>query len=1157
MLMLVVQVGHSQEQTDSTKTIDYLSQLFQTVSPQTAAMIRFGSGTDVALNTGQLDFSIPLVHWEDPDFECPVNLRYDSQGFKPSQPDNYVGRNWFLDYGGVIMREVNGVCDDLSNIHIASEAPRGFLRTARSGKFMPWKVKEDVLEGNPEDHVNQFLYDAVMSFCDDNTYEFSSDIYHFKFGKHSGKFMIDFNGNVIVSGDNGGIYNVDISAYKYPAPQYDYNSAIVITTDDGYEYTFGGNWGSVEFNATSWSLSPAENQSENHVTAFYLTQVKAPSGRVMTFTYLGNNIDAEYHRNPWKLVYEHYSKSLLDNGYNMYYSFSASPVDYSYVKPSLWVNNKMIFFQNGTSDLFNENLHKCRNTLTKVALIASIHTGDKTIDFEYEVRSDKSMYNHDLIYTFPRKCGAILKKVSYSGYGNITEESVLDYRYSNDNRMYLKSVSNTIEGKHAFEYYDGNVDPLTMNIDFWGYWRGKANPVESLIPEISDAGGIYASQYVEYGLDEVRHPIYNPAEATLLKTITYPTGGKTRITYESHDYSSFFIKNDSTEFKRVLFDDDANHPCGGARIKNLAHYDSKGNLQSQTSYKYTKLGSDVLSSGILEYMPQYHHFWRSQDAADQRVYLRLYNSDAFNKHEHKSPHIRYSCVTRYNTETYEENKIDPVELQITALSEDQTKTSIIEVGNMNTIYNLISTEEEASRWAYSVSADYEGASGGIRIYKLFMNHATPEVLVYEDTVSDSTVKKMFNPLMQFGAGTYRVEIWKIGMCTIDFETAYYGKTLFDVEGSSVITEFTDHHTNPDWYDYSRVFWSDTFATKASAIPYPQLDDIYLKNNFFIPDDHSIERGKVLKETWLSASNDTVRTVRHEYARSGYDNYGVYARLTPRTSNAVMVGIYSNIVKERFYSYLPVSTVTTEYFPDLNIKHSVTESMNYNDNGYLLNRTVDYGNGDHARTDYSYVFQNRRPETDRYPGLITEVVNTHGYTSAEPSHDMNDLCQTRTIYSYNHRGKLSEIADYVEGDLVSKVTVARCDTLGNPTHIISDSGQEYVVIWGYEGCYPLARIENVSYDQVCNALGVDPYNFLYVPTQYRERLESLRTQLPEAMVYTYDYNHTVGMAKVTDPSGNTIEYEYDTSKRLTLESLVLDDGRKVIMKRSTYNILNHK
>ena len=124
ILMLVAQVGHSQEQTDSTKTMDYLNQMVQAVSPQTAAMIRFGSGMDVTLNTGQLDFSIPLVHWEDPDFECPVNLRYDSQGFKPSQPDNYVGRNWFLDYGGVIMREVNGVCDDLSNIHIASEAPR-------------------------------------------------------------------------------------------------------------------------------------------------------------------------------------------------------------------------------------------------------------------------------------------------------------------------------------------------------------------------------------------------------------------------------------------------------------------------------------------------------------------------------------------------------------------------------------------------------------------------------------------------------------------------------------------------------------------------------------------------------------------------------------------------------------------------------------------------------------------------------------------------------------------------------------------------------------------------------------------------------------------------------------------------------------------------
>ena len=59
------------------------------VSPQTKAMIRYDNSSDVG-NTGSFNYSVPLIHWEDPDFDFPINLNYSGTGFKPSEPDNFT-----------------------------------------------------------------------------------------------------------------------------------------------------------------------------------------------------------------------------------------------------------------------------------------------------------------------------------------------------------------------------------------------------------------------------------------------------------------------------------------------------------------------------------------------------------------------------------------------------------------------------------------------------------------------------------------------------------------------------------------------------------------------------------------------------------------------------------------------------------------------------------------------------------------------------------------------------------------------------------------------------------------------------------------------------------------------------------------------------------
>lgn len=112
-------------------------------SPQLAAIKRHDN-LPVELNTGGISLEIPLVNWKDRDFECPVSLSYSSAGFRPREQDNYVGRNWMLNVGGVVYRKVNGVPDDLNwgLIPIAGDAgpsnyqyANGFLYMLNMHKF--------------------------------------------------------------------------------------------------------------------------------------------------------------------------------------------------------------------------------------------------------------------------------------------------------------------------------------------------------------------------------------------------------------------------------------------------------------------------------------------------------------------------------------------------------------------------------------------------------------------------------------------------------------------------------------------------------------------------------------------------------------------------------------------------------------------------------------------------------------------------------------------------------------------------------------------------------------------------------------------------------------------------------------------------------------
>lgn len=157
----------------------------------------------------------------------------------------------------------------------------------------------------------------------------------------------------------------------------------------------------------------------------------------------------------------------------------------------------------------------------------------------------------------------------------------------------------TKEYEYKFDYYTNSDqeklwpirNPLTFT-DSWGYYsRNGYNPVNK--GEWQLAHSFVTSDFA------VRNPSFNDTRIFTLKSITYPTGGKTEFEYESNDYSKQFnIQENTVENKSGL--------AGGLRIKTLSNYDTDGSLLYSKSYSYKQTIGGITSSGVSKGAPCFY-----------------------------------------------------------------------------------------------------------------------------------------------------------------------------------------------------------------------------------------------------------------------------------------------------------------------------------------------------------------------------------------------------------------------------------------------------------------------------------------------------------------------------------------------------------------------
>ncbi len=733
------------------------------MSPQVADMIRFDQ-TDVSLNTGRIDLEIPLIDFNDPDFDFPITLKYNSGGFIPSQPDNFVGLHWVLNMGGMIYREVKGIPDDASTDEAPINCTKsvGFLALMdRQNPLNDAYYKEGLWGGHPENYVDPDSWHSTARIKGTEI-EASPDIYNFTFGRHSGKFTFNFDGTVNVMPRDGGHYKVDVSRYKIRSAYLNNSSEIRITTDDGYTYCFGGSYDAMEYVALAWkndkiadsffmgqgginqlysgnmvqttnekgekstefecypvegvsTFSPSRTlilSKRNQLDAFHLSRIIAPNGRVLTI-YYSNAVSQQYHEVPLRLFTQD-PAPLVNSGITMNYVLTGSPL--------------------GQTTREHNNLGEYIDktySLKKIALPIAVGTDDKWVDFSYSPRKQGVFIAHAATaWAMGALAGARLDKVTLSyrletGALETVDSTRLNYTMVGGQykRMFLTATDNHKAGKHLFEYNLGStsgmdVDPFTPDIDHWNYWRGIGNKrIVPLMDVLLDPWTNTITHDLKYTTDDRDAPGTNCA-VTLLSKVIYPTGGSTRFEYEPHTYSRVLDRRSRQSYLPILHDATEGPEdvmfAGGARIKKIAYYDDPAggnNKVKETVYRYVKNDPNSrLSSGIVMHWPRYGYIWTNVDWSPLSTKLN-FNSNGFGKTDNLNDHVRYSNVIEMTPSRHESKPDSSLRIYITPMEKVRSKRAKFHLSNPRD-----NTFERQSKWIIQGwGYNKEGINAGSRL----------------------------------------------------------------------------------------------------------------------------------------------------------------------------------------------------------------------------------------------------------------------------------------------------------------------------------------------------------------------------------------------------------------------------------------------------------
>ncbi|MBF4507807.1 hypothetical protein IRZ83_14115 [Flavobacterium sp. JLP] len=921
------------------------------------------------------------------------------------------------------------------------------------------------------------------------------DIFNYSAFGISGKFIFD--------GDN--IVQINPNKNKIELLNQTFSDGSVhkffkITDTSGNEYYFGDNETSLEW-SNNRNLCGAPAQTPSH-TGWYLTKIKKTDGTTAYFKYNLKSFD-------FTQAYSQNAKAvggILINDAAVGLPCVSSAVNHTipYLE-EIDINDKKIVFEYQKLDSHTED----SNQLTKITIYKNAVDILKTFDFSYYLiqRNNSS----DVLNQYTTTAGLDTKLIFLKEVKEFTADRV-------------SNIS-----KFSFEYYNPEQLPprFSFSKDIYGYYNAASN-IDFVYNNLNEENGDFYKAFLLASANRNANP--NTVYYGMLKSITYPTKGKTELVYEPNSV------NIDKKFYPPSTTTDVAYQATGGLFANITVSEPITIPFNQT----------ITLNGIADFYPtpgQNCTYADSHGAACTVELINMANNTVV-KSILAEPKISVKVDLLAGT-TYQ--------IRVTTRGACVSTFASL-VYHKDPVYTM-RVNEPVAGVRVSKTLDYDD-NGKVITKKYYygslecLNCSTGSFATINPAAEPSYDAK---PLANNSGNLYTMYSGpKSPLSCFDGAILTYGKVIEsygeNFENGGVLHIFDNNMDEPpastcgDFIrggTYSNGFYNGeisnlTFRKQGSTIIPISLEEMVYNHN------------SSLDVAFNNFFGGLAYTLNLPYG--GYTDY-----------------FYNfNIYQVRSQWHYLSQKKSTVY--DLNGLNPVTTITNFNYNNpnhlQLTSQTTTSSDAKLIETKYFYAQDTEMSNKPFVNDLIAKNIvgaplDTQSFkagnklseklTVYENSIATNNLLLPKSIYAAKFPNALPSIANL--GNLEKKITFDKYDDKGNVQQYTLESGSSVTFIWGYGKTQPIAKIENATIAEVATALGVSDLST--VNESNFTAINNLRTGLPNAMVTTYSYLPLVGVSTIIDPKGYKTTYTYDNFNRL--EFVKDQDGK--ILSENQYHYKN--
>jgi len=623
------------------------------------------------LYTGRLNVSIPIFEVKSGGITIPISLSYNASGVKIDEYASNVGMGWNLNATGNIIRIIKDIedneikegswgepDDDYGIYPYSYVSQKGYLRDCN-----------DYITNNPEPRDNNaadwnnpcenrnMKIDASPDFFILNAPGISSKFYLEKTGSQysvkdvvkNGYVYDDISRALDSSFDNIGFHSSEVNGLEshnwnigeWKTTAFDYEN-FAVTNTNGIKYSFG-NANDIIENISDYSTPVILSNLTVSVTPSTIDKYYYD---ILKSTWHLDQIEDPSTNKTVLFNYQEYQRTIADIQ-NQYTDDTTSP---SFLNSAVYNNDYAVYgtvpdYFNSFTDLLDVDpyyFHR-QKTKTKYSRLNRLHTitfDEGSVEFVYGM--DRQDYLQDKALT----------EIIIRDFNNVIVRKVeLDYDYfvSNENcsqpeckrlkldAVIFKDAANQELHRYTLDYYNPNDLPNVKSFqqDFLGYYNNNgATGTDLKTPTLyfhSNQGKYSISPFPLSGISsQTIAGDYSISANTnslkgLLKSITYPTGGKSEFEYENHRF--MLLGHEYT--------------AGGARIKRQKIDNGEGHVVYK-NYSYRN-ANNTNSSGYINNLPAYGSILTRNRTNDQLTFL-TYNESKFGLEMTEGAFVGYNRV---------------------------------------------------------------------------------------------------------------------------------------------------------------------------------------------------------------------------------------------------------------------------------------------------------------------------------------------------------------------------------------------------------------------------------------------------------------------------------------------------------------------------------